>query len=240
MYKIGLVRRSFDSSAAAMMARAENERKFMKHQIIPKSELFRQCVMPTTYRLATGTQTGIKGMFIESRPIYPNVIYSPYSSPRTNRRRLPLRESRRNSSFEQTGSFVQLNHYKQMDPIGQGSYGLVRLAFAEDDTTEYAMKIISKRKILRKASAIGRGPKKTYSPLDRVYNEIALLKKLDHPNVVKLIEVLTDPLEDSLYFIFEYFKQSPVLNIPTDKPLKEERAWSVFRDAVQGLEYCKY
>jgi calcium/calmodulin-dependent protein kinase kinase 2 len=37
------------------------------------------------------------------------------------------------------------------------------------------------------------------SPLDRVYREIAILKKLDHPNLVKLVEVLDDPIEDNLY-----------------------------------------
>jgi [calcium/calmodulin-dependent protein kinase] kinase len=36
-------------------------------------------------------------------------------------------------------------------------------------------------------------------PLDRVYREIAILKKLDHPNIVKLVEVLDDPDEDNLY-----------------------------------------
>ena len=36
------------------------------------------------------------------------------------------------------------------------------------------------------------------SPLDNIGREIAILKKLDHPNVVKLIEVLDDPKEDEL------------------------------------------
>ena len=36
-------------------------------------------------------------------------------------------------------------------------------------------------------------------PLQKVYREIAILKKLDHPNVVRLIEVLDDPDEDNLY-----------------------------------------
>lgn len=123
------------------------------------------------------------------------------------------------------------------------------------------MKILSKRKLLRKAGlvGIGRGPKKgTTSYLDRVYREIAVLKKvvhllskirisgnifcqqLDHPNVVKLVEVLDDPLEDSLYLVFELVQLGEVLSIPTDTPMSEERAWCVFRDALLGLEYCKF
>ena len=33
----------------------------------------------------------------------------------------------------------------------------------------------------------------------QVYREIAIMKKLDHPNVVKLVEVVDDPDEDNLY-----------------------------------------
>lgn len=44
------------------------------------------------------------------------------------------------------------------------------------------------------------------SPLDRVYREIAILKKLDHPNLVKLVEVLDDPVEDNLYLGKSGFK----------------------------------
>lgn len=116
----------------------------------------------------------------------------------------------------------------------------MKLAYSEEDSTHYAMKILSKRKLLRKAGLMGRGPKKTTSPLDRVYREIAVLKKLDHPNVVKLVEVLDDPLEDSLYLVFELVELGEILSIPATKPLTEERSWSIFRDAVQGLEYCEY
>ncbi|XP_055853315.1 calcium/calmodulin-dependent protein kinase kinase 2 isoform X1 [Episyrphus balteatus] len=197
---------------------------------------------PKENNLAKGHLPSVQSL--ESRPIYPNVPYSPYASPygspRSHRRKTPLRESRR-ISIEQSGSFLQLNQYKLMDQIGQGSYGLVKLAYSEEDSTHYAMKILSKRRLLRKAGLMSRGPKRTTtSPLDRVYREIAVLKKLDHPNVVKLVEVLDDPLEDSLYLVFELVKQGEVLEIPTEKPLTEERAWSVFRDVVQGLEYLHY
>ncbi|KRG00726.1 calcium/calmodulin-dependent protein kinase kinase 1 [Drosophila mojavensis] len=179
----------------------------------------------------------------DSRPIYPNVPYSPYGSPfgspRSVRRRPPLRESRR-ISIEKSGSFLQLNQYKLLDQIGQGSYGLVKLAYSEEDSTHYAMKILSKKRLLRQAAFMRRGPKQATSPLDRVYREIAVLKKLDHPNVVKLVEVLDDPMEDSLYMVFELVKKGEVLSIPTDKPLSEERALSVFRDCLLGLEYLHY
>ena len=101
------------------------------------------------------------------------------------------------------------------------------------------MKILSKRKLLRQAGFMKRGPKKATSPLDRVYREIAVLKKLDHPNVVKLIEVLDDPVEDALYMVFELVRRGEVLTIPATTPLSEERVWSIFRDTLLGLEYCK-
>jgi hypothetical protein len=57
-----------------------------------------------------------------ARPIYPNCPFSPYvsptSSPRTNRKRQPLKESRR-VSIEKSGMYLQLNQYKLMDSIGQ-------------------------------------------------------------------------------------------------------------------------
>ena len=42
------------------------------------------------------------------------------------------------------------------------------------------------------------------NPLDKIYREIAIMKKLDHPNVCKLIEVLDKPEDDNLYMC-KYF-----------------------------------
>lgn len=41
----------------------------------------------------------------------------------------------------------------------------------------------------RGARSAPEGPLQPKGPLERVYQEIAILKKLDHPNVVKLVEV---------------------------------------------------
>ena len=52
------------------------------------------------------------------RGIYPDVPFSPYSSPRSVRRRPPLKESRR-VSIDKTGQYLQLNQYRLTDSIGQ-------------------------------------------------------------------------------------------------------------------------
>ncbi|XP_063833274.1 calcium/calmodulin-dependent protein kinase kinase-like [Ostrinia nubilalis] len=56
-----------------------------------------------------------------------------HSSPRP--RRVP-RESRR-VSLAQAPGYVQLNQYRLLEPIGQGSYGIVKLAYNEEDDTHY-------------------------------------------------------------------------------------------------------
>lgn len=190
-----------------------------------------------------------------SRPIFPNCPFSPYGSPngspRCSRKRGPLKESRR-VSIEKAGMYLQLNQYKLLDAIGQGSYGVVKLAYSEEDDTHYAMKILSKKKLLKKSGIFGRLPPSRKDskgaittnainhPLQKVYREIAILKKLDHPNVVKLIEVLDDPAEDCLYLVFELVERGQVLDLPTDQPLDEESARVYFRDVVLGLEYLHY
>ena len=41
-------------------------------------------------------------------------------------------------------------------------------------------------------------PAPAHDPLSDIKKEIAILKKVDHPNVVKLVEVLDDPNEDDM------------------------------------------
>uniref|UniRef100_A0A8C8EQ93 Protein kinase domain-containing protein n=1 Tax=Oncorhynchus tshawytscha TaxID=74940 RepID=A0A8C8EQ93_ONCTS len=83
-------------------------------------------------------------------------------------------------------------------------------------------------------------PPKPLGPLERVYQEIAILKKLDHLNIVHLVEVLDDPAEDNLHMAFELMPKGPVMEVPSDTPFTEEQARFYFRDIILGIEYLHY
>lgn len=171
---------------------------------------------------------------------------SPQGSPRL--RRQPTMETNSFSVVDGADGYVQLNQYKLKNEIGKGSYGIVKLAYNEQDDVHYAMKILSKTRLKKKAGFFRRPPPsrdgkavaRPLAPMDRVYREIAILKKLDHPNVVRLVEVLDDPNEDNLYMAFELVEKGEVLEVPTDKPLSEQQAWSYLRDIILGSEYLHY
>lgn len=194
-----------------------------------------------------GSNPGVNGRYI-----YPSLPYSPVTSPHSSPRlpRRPTVESHR-VSITDLQDCVQLNQYKLKDEIGKGSYGVVKLAYNEDDNTYYAMKVLSKKKLMRQAGfprrppprgakTVPEGPPQPKGPLERVYQEIAILKKLDHPNVVKLVEVLDDPSEDHLYMVFELVKQGAVMEVTTDKPLTENQARFYFQDLLRGIEFLHY
>lgn len=93
------------------------------------------------------------------------------------------------------------------------------------------------RRPIRRAATSFEEPK---DALHLIRQEIAIMKKLHHDNLVQLIEVLDDPDEDSLYMVLEMCKKGPVMKIEVGQPtkaLEEEKARCCFRDLVLGIEY---
>jgi [calcium/calmodulin-dependent protein kinase] kinase len=73
-----------------------------------------------------------------------------------------------------------------------------------------------------------------------IKEEIAIMKKLNHPNLVSLVEVLDDPEEDSLYMVMEMCKKGVVMQVGLEEradPYSEEQCRCWLRDMVLGLEY---
>lgn len=66
------------------------------------------------------------------------------------------------------------------------------------------------------------------------------MKKLNHNNLVSLIEVLDDPTEDSLYMVMEMCKKGVIMKVGLEEradPYDDEHCRCWFRDLILGIEY---
>ncbi|XP_062503249.1 calcium/calmodulin-dependent protein kinase kinase 1-like [Corticium candelabrum] len=133
----------------------------------------------------------------------------------------------------------QLNQYIVGDVIGRGSFGVVRKCTNVFDKKDYALKVIPKGRLRkestsRKLGAAGR------DSLQAVKHEIAILKKVNHRNIVKLMEVIDGEKEDEMYLVFELVEQGHLFEVNVNQTIPEERAWDYFIDILLGVEYLHY
>ncbi|TDZ87628.1 Calcium/calmodulin-dependent protein kinase kinase cmkC [Colletotrichum sidae] len=165
-------------------------------------------------------------------------------------------------------SHHRINQYIIKEEIGRGSYGAVHLA-TDQYGNEYAVKEFSKVRLRKRAQStilrqgarrpqrfahrvslnaplppeFGRDRMPTGSADDALFfikEEIAIMKKLNHPNLVQLIEVLDDPEEDSLYMVLEMCKKGVVMKVGLGEkatPYAEDSCRYWFRDLILGIEY---
>ncbi len=74
------------------------------------------------------------------------------------------------------------------------------------ETSEYvAIKIIQRFSKKRKLGRV------TVSPEDKTKREIAILKKIRHPNVVGLLEVIDDPEMKKIYMVLEHVELGEII-----------------------------
>ncbi|KAL5614782.1 hypothetical protein BROUX41_004871 [Berkeleyomyces rouxiae] len=173
-----------------------------------------------------------------------------------------------NARSENCVLYHRVNQYRLSREIGHGSYGEVRVG-TDAEGNEYAVKEFSKSRLRRRVQSQllrARGPSRFSGPGSRprrppvsprvsvmdfdapdagdplflIRQEVAVMKKLHHENLVQLIEVLDDPEEDSLYMVLEMCHRGVVQKFDENKratPLEEEKARHYFRDLILGIEY---
>ncbi|KAG5519136.1 hypothetical protein PMAC_002224 [Pneumocystis sp. 'macacae'] len=129
-----------------------------------------------------------------------------------------------------------INKYEIIREIGRGVHGKVKLALDLSSNEYVALKIIERNTRKR----LGRN--ETSSQEQKIRREIAILKKCIHPHVVRLKEVMDDPMSKKIYLVLEYMEGGEVIwRTSDDKPaLTIWQAQSTFRDVVLGLEYLHY
>jgi len=75
----------------------------------------------------------------------------------------------------------RIGQYVMGATIGEGQFGNVKICENVQSTKKYAIKIIKKNKVVSVAG------------VHRVQREISVLRKVNHPNIVKLVDVVNTP-----------------------------------------------
>eukprot|EP00250_Pteridium_aquilinum_P033073 c5174_g1_i1 orf=535-1746(+) len=125
-----------------------------------------------------------------------------------------------------------VNEYVRECLIGRGSYGKVVLHRSKLDGKLYAIKILRKSR-LRKIRV---APSQT--ALTDVMREVDIMKQLEHPHIVNLIEVIDDPASDHFYMVMEYVEGRRIFEGSGPRGgIGQLKARQYFKDAVEGLIY---
>eukprot|EP00644_Phytophthora_capsici_P003816 jgi/Phyca11/108769/e_gw1.15.53.1 len=134
-------------------------------------------------------------------------------------------------------SRTMINNYIILETLGTGGYAEVKLCKEKESGKLFAMKFIS-RDVMKK-DKLGK-----QSKLDDIKREIAIMKKLHHPNVLRLYEVMDDPKMNKLFLVLEYMKHGDMLSFQKKKHpqgmlenLRDRDLHSVFLQVILGLAY---
>ncbi len=130
--------------------------------------------------------------------------------------------------------FLEKSHGKPSDwyrvkkTIGQGSFGIVQLVEDKRAANRYSvMKTISKAK--------------SNLSIEVLEQEIRNMQRLDHPNVIKLLEYFDDA--QNIYIVMENADGGELLKVIEDnykngRYVNERWAMEIFKQVLEALIYC--
>ncbi|KAI5784712.1 hypothetical protein EDC01DRAFT_618567 [Geopyxis carbonaria] len=133
-----------------------------------------------------------------------------------------------------------INHYSIIEEIGRGTHGKVKLGFDLNTNDMVAIKIVERSQGRPRLGRKGDGDNSE----TKVRREIAILKKIRHENVVRLLEVIDDARYKKVYLVLEYVVRGEVIWNKDDErkipAMDIEEARRCFRDTVVGLDHLHW
>ncbi|KAG0458462.1 hypothetical protein HPP92_023619 [Vanilla planifolia] len=121
---------------------------------------------------------------------------------------------------------LKADNFQKLDKVGQGTYSTVFKA-RELETG----KVVALKKV--------RFDNFEPESVRFMAREIQILRKLDHPNVMKLEGLITSRLSCSIYLVFEYMEHDLAgLSSSPDIKFTEEQVKCYMQQLLSGLQHC--
>ncbi|XP_055389182.1 serine/threonine-protein kinase par-1 isoform X3 [Condylostylus longicornis] len=131
--------------------------------------------------------------------------------------------SNSNSNSKSKGP-IRVGFYDIERTIGKGNFAVVKLAKHRITKNEVAIKIIDKSQL-------------DASNLQKVYREVDIMKRLDHPHIIKLYQVMET--KNMIYIVSEYASQGEIFDyIAKCGRMSERAARFKFWQILSAVEYC--
>lgn len=125
----------------------------------------------------------------------------------------------------QRGGLHTVGNYTLLEVVGQGTFGEVWSAVERHTRESVAVKILEKEKIVDDDAR------------QRLVNEIAILQRVQHNNLVQLLEVIEEP--DRIYLVTEYVGGGELFSYIVQKGrLDEVEAARLFAQMVAAVDSC--
>jgi len=134
-----------------------------------------------------------------------------------------------------------IKQYELGQTLGKGSYAKVKICVDIMTGQTHAIKIFNKS-LLKRRRMWDAEASRFKTAFDDVVREIAIMRKLDHENVMNLKDVIDDMAINKLYMVMDYCSRGAIMDshlLPADPlPIDDCRRW--FADAVVGLNYLHF
>ncbi|KAA8515092.1 hypothetical protein F0562_018121 [Nyssa sinensis] len=117
-----------------------------------------------------------------------------------------------------------LGRYEIGKLLGQGTFAKVYHARNIQTNENVAIKVIDKEKILK------------VGLMAQVKREISILRRVRHPNIVQLFEVMATKAK--IFFVMEYVRGGELFNKVAKGRLKEQIARKYFQQLISAVGFC--
>ncbi|CAL9088521.1 unnamed protein product [Musa textilis] len=120
---------------------------------------------------------------------------------------------------------TRVGKYELGRTLGEGTFAKVKFAKNVETGENVAIKILDKDKVLR------------HNMIDQIKREISTMKLIQHPNVVRMYDVMAS--KTRIYIVLEFVNGGELFDkIARHGRLKEDDARKYFQQLINAVDYC--